>query len=214
MHEWTTARQDRRDGARIIAAARPLPRAPAGEPPWPAWPARGRAPSRGKAAPRGTAPAGGKAPARAGTAARAARPGQSAAAQRVKNARPAEDARAPATAAGRGPAAVAAAWRASLRWAGGGLPLATLVVTLLGLADAAYLTYQHFTEATSFAGCSDKGTINCVAVTTSAWSYLPPRSQPGQFGIPVSVLGLAFFAFMVAVNSPWGWRSSRPAVHW
>jgi uncharacterized membrane protein len=30
----------------------------------------------------------------------------------------------------------------------------------------------------------------------------------------VSALGLAFFAFMTAVNSPWGWRASLPAVHW
>jgi uncharacterized membrane protein len=28
------------------------------------------------------------------------------------------------------------------------------------------------------------------------------------------VLGLAFFVFMVAVNSPWGWRAPWPAVHW
>ncbi len=93
-----------------------------------------------------------------------------------------------------------------MAWAGGGVPFATLIVSVLGLADAAYLTYQHFSQATTFAGCSDKGGINCEAVTTSAWSHV------GVF--PVSVLGLAFFAFMVAVNSPWGWRAPWPAVHW
>ena len=99
-----------------------------------------------------------------------------------------------------------AAWRAAATWAGGGVPFATLIVSLLGLADAAYLTYQHFSQSTAFAGCSESGAINCEAVTTSAWSHLGP--------FPVSVLGLAFFAFMVAVNSPWGWRAPWPAVHW
>jgi uncharacterized membrane protein len=102
-----------------------------------------------------------------------------------------------------------AGWRALARWAGGGLPLTTLIVSLLGLADAAYLTYQHFSHASTFAGCSGNGTINCEAVTTSAWQYLF-----GTHLLPVSVLGLAFFAFMTAVNSPWGWRAPWPAVHW
>jgi uncharacterized membrane protein len=99
-----------------------------------------------------------------------------------------------------------AAWQAAVTWAGGGVPFATLIVSLLGLADAAYLTYQHFSQSSNFAGCSESGAINCEAVTTSAWSHLGP--------FPVSVLGLAFFVFMVAVNSPWGWRAPWPAVHW
>jgi len=106
----------------------------------------------------------------------------------------------------RGLAGLATAWRAAASWAGGGIPLATLIVSLLGLADAAYLTYQHFSQSTNFAGCSESGAINCEAVTTSVWSHVGP--------FPVSVLGLAFFVFMVAVNSPWGWRAPWPAVHW
>ena len=115
----------------------------------------------------------------------------------------------PPAAGKRGPRALSglgAAWRAAVTWAGGGVPFATLIVSLLGLADAAYLTYQHFSQSASFAGCSESGAINCEAVTTSAWSHLGP--------FPVSVLGLAFFVFMVAVNSPWGWRAPWPAVHW
>lgn len=94
------------------------------------------------------------------------------------------------------------------RWAGGGVPLTTLIVSILGLADSAYLVYEHF-SATTFAGCSNSGTINCQKVTTSAWSYLF-----GSHLLPVSVLGLAFFLFMVVICSPWGWRAPWPAGHW
>ena len=102
--------------------------------------------------------------------------------------------------------AVGAAWRAALRWSGGGLAFTTMIVSVLGLADASYLTYQHFSASTTFAGCAEQGAVNCEAVTTSAWSHV------GVF--PVSVLGLAFFAFMVVVNSRWGWKAPWPAVHW
>lgn len=96
------------------------------------------------------------------------------------------------------------AWRAALRW-GGGIALTTLVISVLGLADSAYLTYEHFTQSTSFA-CPENATVNCVKVTTSPESHV--------LGIPVAVLGLAFFLFMVVINSPWGWRAPWPAVHW
>lgn len=95
---------------------------------------------------------------------------------------------------------------AAVRWSGGGLAFTTMVISLLGLADAVYLTYQHFSGATSFVGCSASGAVNCEAVTTSPESHV--------FGIPVAVLGLAFFVFMVAINSRWGWRAPWPAVHW
>jgi uncharacterized membrane protein len=106
-------------------------------------------------------------------------------------------------------ARVGRGWRALAGWAGGGLSFTMLIASVLGLGDAAYLTYQHFSSATTFAGCSGTGSVNCEAVTTSAWSYLF-----GSHLLPVSVLGLAFFAFMTAVNSPWGWRAPWPAVHW
>src|SRR5262249_8812122 len=100
--------------------------------------------------------------------------------------------------------AVASALRTVVAWCGGGLPFAVIVFTVLGFADSVYLTVQHFTEATAFAGCSEHGAINCVAVTTSDWSRLPAGPSGG---IPVSVAGLAFYVFMLAVNSPWGWRA-------
>jgi uncharacterized membrane protein len=98
-----------------------------------------------------------------------------------------------------------AAWREMVRWAGGGVSFTALIVSVLGLADAAYLTYEHFTGSASF-NCPENAAVNCVKVTTSPESHL--------FGIPVAVLGLAFFLFMVAVNSRWGWRAPWQAVHW
>jgi uncharacterized membrane protein len=78
------------------------------------------------------------------------------------------------------------------------LQWATFVLALIALAAASYLTFQHFTEGKSFFGCADKGFINCEAVTTSAQSYF--------LGIPVAVLGLLFYVFLVPVMSPWAWR--------
>ena len=88
----------------------------------------------------------------------------------------------------------------------GGLPLATLILSLYGLGASIYLTLAHYDTHIGLA-CSDKGLINCEEVTTSSQSIV--------FGIlPVAVLGLAFYVFMVAVNSPWGWRLSWPSVRW
>jgi uncharacterized membrane protein len=74
----------------------------------------------------------------------------------------------------------------------------TFVLALVAIFAASYLTYQHYTEGKSFFGCADKGFINCEAVTTSPQSRL--------FGIPVALLGLLFYVFMVPVMSPWAWR--------
>jgi uncharacterized membrane protein len=82
----------------------------------------------------------------------------------------------------------------------GWLPLATFVLSLYGLGASIYLTLAHYDTSIHLA-CADNGLVNCEAVTTSPESII--------FGIfPVAVLGLAFYVFMVAVNSPWGWRLS------
>jgi uncharacterized membrane protein len=84
--------------------------------------------------------------------------------------------------------------------------LTTLVVSLGGLGMSIYLTIAHYTS-TSILACSDKGVINCAKVTTSPESIV--------FGIfPVAVLGLAFYVFMVAINTPWAWRSSFRWMAW
>ena len=84
------------------------------------------------------------------------------------------------------------------------LQITTLVLALAGLGVSIYLTIAHFTEST-LAGCSESGLVNCTKVTTSPESYV--------FGIPVAVLGLAFFVFAVAIMSPWAWQSARREVH-
>jgi uncharacterized membrane protein len=92
----------------------------------------------------------------------------------------------------------ASAW---LRWT-------TLILSIVGLGVSIYLTIEHFSGSNHLAGCSETaGAVNCTKVTTS--------SQSVVFGIfPVAVLGLAFFVFMVAANSPWGWNWKLPAFRW
>jgi uncharacterized membrane protein len=88
------------------------------------------------------------------------------------------------------------------RW----LPLTTFILSLVGLGLSVYLTITHYTD-TAPAGCPVNSTINCTKVTTSPESII--------FGIfPVAVLGLAFYVFMVAVNSPWAWRANLPVIRW
>ena len=84
------------------------------------------------------------------------------------------------------------------------LQITTLALALAGLGVSIYLTIAHFTES-ALAGCSESGLVNCTKVTTSPQSYV--------FGIPVAVLGLAFFVFAVAIMSPWAWQSARREVH-
>jgi uncharacterized membrane protein len=54
--------------------------------------------------------------------------------------------------------------------------------------------------------CPATSTINCEKVTTSPESIV--------FGIPVAVLGLAFYVFLAVVNSPWAWRIAWPPLRW
>lgn len=83
--------------------------------------------------------------------------------------------------------------------------VASAILVTIGLADAAYLTITHFSEQVRLA-CSDSGTINCARVTTSPQSYI--------LGIPVAVLGLAYFLVAAALCSPPAWRSPEPLVRY
>ncbi|MEV0288822.1 vitamin K epoxide reductase family protein [Kribbella sp. NPDC050820] len=83
----------------------------------------------------------------------------------------------------------------------GWIPWTTLALSLTGLAISTYLTYEHFTAATTLA-CPNTATINCVKVTTSQYSHL--------LGIPVALLGLAFFTALAVLTLPTSWRTPSP----
>ena len=125
---------------------------------------------------------------------RPARPGS----ERAGNGRPAPGrtaAPARAAAVAEAPPAGPPAW---LQWTTWGLSLA-------GLGVSIYLTIAHFNTAVSLA-CPATSTVNCEKVTTSPQSY--------AFGIPVAVLGLAFYVFLAVANSPWAWRVTWPPLRW
>jgi uncharacterized membrane protein len=75
--------------------------------------------------------------------------------------------------------------------------LPSLGFAVAGLAVSAYLTVEHYSGSKLLA-CPENAAINCAKVTTSAWSRLA--------GVPVAVLGLAFFAAMTALVVPAAWR--------
>ena len=103
----------------------------------------------------------------------------------------------PVAAAAAGESGVAAppAW---LQWT-------TWVLSLGGLGVSIYLTIAHFNTSVTLA-CPATSTVNCEKVTTSPQSY--------AFGIPVAVLGLAFYVFLAVANSPWAWRVTWPPLRW
>ena len=79
----------------------------------------------------------------------------------------------------------------------GWLPWTALALCVLGFADSGYQVYTHF-SGTGPLGCS-ASTDPCVLDQNSVYAWV--------FGIPVAIYGLAFFAFMIVICSPWAWRS-------
>jgi uncharacterized membrane protein len=87
----------------------------------------------------------------------------------------------------------------SLRWQ----PAVTLLLAAFGLGVSVYLTITHFDKVALV--CSDNGAINCAKVTTSPQSVI--------LGIPVAMLGLAYFVPMLLLCLPAAWRSADRRVH-
>jgi len=79
----------------------------------------------------------------------------------------------------------------------------TVALAAAGLALSAYLTIEHFRDPGTLA-CPATATVNCARVTTSAQATL--------LGVPVAVLGVAFFVAMVLVCLPFAWRDLRLTV--
>lgn len=89
----------------------------------------------------------------------------------------------------------------TLRWQ----PLTSLVLSIAGLGVSIYLTLTHFSSAVTLSCPAGGGAINCEKVTTSPQSYV--------FGIPVAVLGLAYFIPMLILCLPVAWRSLNRWIH-
>ncbi len=87
----------------------------------------------------------------------------------------------------------------TLRWQ----PITTLLLSLAGLGVSIYLTVTHFDKVLLV--CNSNATINCEKVTSSPQSVI--------FGIPVAMLGLAYFVPMIALCLPVAWRSADRRVH-
>jgi uncharacterized membrane protein len=82
------------------------------------------------------------------------------------------------------------------------LQVTSLVLAIIGLGVSVYETWAHF-NGSHLAGCpTGHGTFNCSAVITSPQSMV--------FGvIPVAILGLLFYVFVVAIMTPWAWQMQR-----
>ncbi len=87
----------------------------------------------------------------------------------------------------------------TLRWQ----PLTTLLLSIYGLGASIYLTITHF-EPKALA-CVSNSQFNCEKVTQS------PQSE--ILGIPVAMLGLAFFVPMLVLCLPAAWRSANRWIH-
>ncbi len=83
--------------------------------------------------------------------------------------------------------------------------LAGMPPCVAGLGLAAYLTVIHFQGVTPVCPLgSTGGVVDCAAVVTSPQSSI--------LGIPVPVYGLLFFLTMLALQTPWAWRSANPFI--
>ena len=84
------------------------------------------------------------------------------------------------------------------------LQITTFVLAIAGLGVSSYETWAHF-NGSHLLACTGNGSENCTAVITS------PQSEVFGF-IPVAVLGLLFYVFVVAIMSPWAWQIRRREV--
>ncbi|MBT8226820.1 MAG: vitamin K epoxide reductase family protein [Dactylosporangium sp.] len=86
------------------------------------------------------------------------------------------------------------------RW----LPWTSLVLAVGGLGVSIYLTHEHYSAETTLS-CPNTGALNCEMVTSSEQSTL--------FGIPVALLGMAYFVAMMVVVVPPAWRMADPWIN-
>lgn len=75
-----------------------------------------------------------------------------------------------------------------------------LLLSILGIIDAGWLTISHYTTAVILA-CPETAFINCAKVTQSSYSVI--------HGVPVALLGLGFFVIMFLFQLPATWKSAN-----
>ncbi len=73
-----------------------------------------------------------------------------------------------------------------------GVQIALLVLAVLGIADAIYLTLAHYDSQVTLV-CSDSGFVNCGRVITSIYSYVPGTA------LPISLPGLGWCLVLAAL---------------
>ena len=83
------------------------------------------------------------------------------------------------------------------------LGLSAFTLSLIGVGLSTYMTIAHFTEAAILA-CAGGGELSCTAVTTS--------SQSRIVGVPVAVIGLAYFLALSVLTAPPLWKRGARVI--
>jgi uncharacterized membrane protein len=78
--------------------------------------------------------------------------------------------------------------------------VASVPLSVLGLAVSAYLTFEHYSSSATLA-CPDTGVISCAKVTTSSYAEL--------MGVPVALLGMLFYVGVTLLCLPAARRRAR-----
>lgn len=73
-----------------------------------------------------------------------------------------------------------------------GVQIVLLVLAVLGMADAVYLTLAHYDSQVTLV-CSDSGFVNCTQVITSKYAYVPGTA------LPISLPGLGWCLVLAAL---------------
>jgi uncharacterized membrane protein len=83
-------------------------------------------------------------------------------------------------------------------------PITSLLLSLVGLAGSIYLSITHFRTVTGVVlMCPDLGSCNTILSS----------NQSHFLGIPVPLLGLAYFVPMTVLCLPVAWRAADRRIH-
>ena len=86
-----------------------------------------------------------------------------------------------------------------------GTQVVLLVLAVLGMADAIYLTLVHYDSQVTLV-CSESGFVNCTRVLSSSYAYVPgtaiPISLPG-LGWCLVLAGLALLGIWLGDERRW-----------